>query len=210
MMDSDREGFVSVDFGNEVYIEKIVFRAANDIVAVEFPKIEAELMRQLETILREAEQKEAKVMNRSRLEGLSVDTIARLKRVMKQLFLHLQRILMLKIAQNLSERLTAQVTDLGEKVVGAEEEKERLEKEVKDLREKLRDFSKGIGESARKNDRQGDREEKAENLDYEKIGVSVDGLIRQTHQVTEMLTELCKKYLQTKEENSRLKEEGPV
>jgi hypothetical protein len=210
MMDSDRERFVSVGFGNEAHIERIVFRAANDIVAVEFPKIEAELMRQLETILREAEQKEAKVMNHSRLEGLSVDTTARLKRVMKQLFRHLQRILMLKIAQNLSERLTAQVADLGEKVVDAEEEKERLVKEVRDLREKLGDFSKGIGESAKKNDRKGDREEKAENLNYEKIGISVDGLIRQTHQVTEMLAELCKKYLQAKEENSRLKEEGRV
>nr|MDO8099387.1 hypothetical protein [Candidatus Njordarchaeota archaeon] len=206
---TDRKKLASMNLGNETHVERIVFDAISDIASVELLKVEAELTRQLDRILGEIEHKEGEVLGHPCGGEFFVDTVARVKRVLRQLFLHLQRVLVLNVAQNLSERLTELVKELSEKAMGAEAENEQLSSQVRGLREKLSDLSKRIKDYERRTDQIG-KKNGLESVDYEKIDESVARLFGRTHQATEMLVEFSKKYQELKEENNRIKQQSIV
>jgi methyl-accepting chemotaxis protein len=210
MMKVTKDRSASMNFLDHTQIGRIVFRVISDTAGLELSKIEAELTRQLNAILGENEHDGTEVLTHPCVGGIPADAIAKMKRVLGKLFLHLQRALVLNLAQSLSERLAIPINEIAEKVAEVEKDNEQLGNEVTNLRETLSHLSDRIKEYEKMPTLRGEMKGEAESHDSEKISMSIDRLVGRTHQLTEMLEELSRKYLELREENSRFKQTNSI
>jgi hypothetical protein len=206
MMKIVKEGSAPKKLTDDAQIGRIVFRVISDTAGLELSKIEAELTRQLNVILGEDEHQGTVVLTHTCFGGIPADTITTMKRVLGKLFLHLQHALLLNLAQSLSERLVTSINEIAEKVAEVQKDNEQLSNEVANLRETHSHLSDRIKEYEKMSSLHGEMKGEAESFDFEKISMSVDRLIGRTHQVTEMLAELSRKYLELREEKSGSKQ----
>jgi hypothetical protein len=197
---SEHESF---GFGDEAYIGKIVFKAVRDAMNQEATKVGEELERQLGAIFGGLDSRDKGVTASLPTKCTPYDTYRKVRRDVKQLFLYLQRVLMLNVIQDLCERLTSVFIEPMKTVAQGNTETQKLENKIVDYEKRIREFSEKISEYETRLDKFG--EDGYDMRDgFESLSRHIESLLELTHKVTDLLEYASRKFLEVREENGEL------
>jgi chromosome segregation ATPase len=184
-------------------IGKIVFKAVRDALNQEAVKVVEELEKQLTAIIGSLDSKDTGAAHYS-TKCSNDDAYCKIKRDIKQLFIYLQRVLMLNVTQDLCKQLTREFDEwmktIGRSKVERQQPEQKAvdyEKSIHDLSDKTPEYEIELG---RCEEVQCDM-----NDGYENLNEHVKSLFESTHNVTDLLEYVSRKFLEVKEENRKLK-----
>jgi hypothetical protein len=190
-------------FVDKAQIGKIVFKAVRDALNQEAVKVLEELEKQLAAIFGSLDSTDGGEPARYSTKCLRDDAYSRIKRDVKQLFIYLQRVLMLNFTQDLCVKLTNVFDESMKTIVQGNAERQRTEDKMVDCEKRIRDFSDKTPEYETKPDRFG--EDRYDMQDgFESLSRHIESLLESTHKVTDLLEYASKKFLKVREENREL------
>ena len=192
----------------EAQISKTVFKAVRDALNQEVVKVLGEMEKQLTTIFRGVDFKESGIQTRQSTNCLPNEALSKTKGEVKQLFIYLQRVLMINVTQDLCKRLTKAFDKPTNTIVQGDAKRRRLidniidnEKMIRDLPEKMQEYRIRMDKSK--------EEQCGTNDNLGNLSEHIRSLLELTHNATDLLENVSGKFLDVREENRKLKGIAP-
>jgi len=188
----------------EKKIAKIVFKEVKNSMNQEVAKVLGELKKQLTAILGGFDLKDL-VPQTQRPYGCPTEGIStRIKSELRQLFVYLQRVLMINVTQDLCKRLTKTFDELIKTVTRSSIEMKQLEDKIADYEKRILDLSKKSSEDHLALAKSGE-DQFGPNDSFEKLSEHIDRLFELTHNATDLLEYASEKFSGISEQNMKLK-----
>jgi uncharacterized phage infection (PIP) family protein YhgE len=189
----------------EAQISKIVFKAVRDALSQEVVKVLEELEKQLTTILGCIKSRDSEQHTQRSAIYLPEKAYYEIKRDVKQLFVYLQRVLIINVTQNLCKRLTKNLDELTNAIMQGDTGRPKLKNKKIDYEKRTTDLSEEMPEDQARMDKSTE-DQYGTNDSLGNLSERIKRLLEMTHNATDLLEYLSEKFLDMREENRKLKE----
>jgi uncharacterized phage infection (PIP) family protein YhgE len=190
---------------SEAEVSKIVFKAVRDALNQEVMKILGELEKQLTAVLRGVDLRYSGVQTTQSTSCLPDDASCKIKRDLKQLFVYLQRVLMINVTQDLCRRLSKRFSESMKVTTQSDAERQRLQDKILEYEKKIHELSASMSEGESRIEKS-EEDQRGTNDSLGSLTEHVKNLLELNHNATDLLEYVSKKFLDVREENMKLKE----